>query len=187
MKINFSWTTTFFLILIFLPEFVLSSGLPPKEKLCPKGDCRGPIIIKLIREDGSVFKQQHEYLYPIIQPMGITILAGEHINITGDFRDKKLTNIRAIAASEKEKPLITFDFEQKDKETMLLTVVNNSKYDIKYHLAMMPLKENKLIKTSSCPVSAGKMVFESWPFPIYQLLVPEIFIIEATDKIKCEY
>lgn len=177
----------FIFIMAFTPKLVLSNNLPPKEKLCPKGDCRGPITIKLIKEDGSVFMQQHDYLYPIIQSMGITILAGEHINITGDFIDQKLTNIRVITSSDKEKPLITFSFEQKDQKMMMLTVTNNSQYNIKYHLAMMPLKEEKLFKTSSCPVFARKMVFESWPYPIYQLLIPEIFIIEVTDKVKCEY
>jgi len=151
MKIIYPWIIIFFLVLIFLPNAVFSNGLPPKEKLCPNGDCRG------------------------------------HINITGDFKNKKLINIRAITKSDQEKPLITFNFEQENEKMMLLQVVNNSKYDIKYHLVMMPLKEEKFFRTSSCPVLAGKMVFESWPFPIYQLLVPEIFIVEETDKKKCEY
>ena len=52
---------------------------------------------------------------------------------------------------------------------------------------MMPLKEERMLKTSSCPVSAGNMAFESWPFPIYQLLIPKIFRVNIEDKKKCEY
>ena len=180
--------STFMILLLFcLPQTTLPNGLPPKDKLCPKNDCRGPITIKLIREDGTTFEQMHEYLYPIVQSMGITILAGEHVEITGDFENNKLINIRALTKTDKDLPLITFNFEQKDGKMMLLTVVNHYKHDIKYHLSMMPLKEEKLFKTSSCPVLAGKMAFESWPFPIYQLLIPEIFIIETKHNIKCEY
>lgn len=66
-------------------------------------------------------------------------------------------------------------------------VVNNSKQDIKYHLAMMPLTEENLFKTSSCPVPAGKMAYESWPHAIYQLLIPDIFIVDIKDQVVCEY
>jgi hypothetical protein len=176
-----------FLFLFFIPTSALANDLPPKEELCPNNDCRGPITIKLIKEDGSVFEQKNEYLYPIIQSMGITILPGENINITGTFKDNKLVNIRLLKDSDKESPLLTFSFWQERKDMMVLKVVNNSNHDIKYHLAMMPLTEENLFKTSSCPVLAGKMVYESWPHAIYQLLIPEIFIIDTNGKVKCEY
>ena len=76
-----------------LPGLVLSNDLPPKKELCPNNDCRGPITIKLMKEDGLVFEQKYEYFYPIIQPIGITILAGEEVQITGDFENDLLKNI----------------------------------------------------------------------------------------------
>jgi len=171
---------------VLLPFNVLSSTLPPKEKLCPNNDCRGPTTIRLVKKDGSVFEQKHDYLYPIVQSFGITILPDEHIMITGKFDGGVLKDIKALSSSKDNTPLFTFDFKQDGKQ-MFLTVENHSKFNIKYHLAMMPLKERKMFKTSSCPVSAGNMAFESWPFPIYQLLIPKIFIINIGDKIKCEY
>ena len=172
--------------IIFFSVTTFAGTLPPKEKLCPKNDCRGPTTIRLIKKDGSVFEQKHEYLYPIVQFFGITILPDEHIMITGKFTDGVLTDIKALSNSNDDIPLITFDFKQ-DGEQMLLTVENHSKFDIKYNLAMMPLKEGRMLKTSSCPVSAGNMAFESWPFPIYQLLIPKIFRVNIEDKTKCEY
>jgi hypothetical protein len=185
MKIIYLRTTLIFLL--FLPLTALSNDLPPKEELCPNNDCRGPITIKLIKEDGSIFEQKHEYLYPIIQSMGITIFAGENIKIAGTFENNKLSNIHALKESDQEPPLFTFSFWQEDKDMMILKVVNNSKHDIKYHLAMMPLKEENFFKTSSCPVAASISAIESWPYPIYQLLIPEIFIIEIKDQVTCEY
>lgn len=176
-----------FMTILLLPCTVFSDGLSPREKLCPQGDCRGPITIRLVKEDGSIFEQSHDYLYPVIQSMGITIFPGEQIKITGSFKDNKLTDTRVLGASDHDPPLITFNFSQETDKSMLLTVTNHSANDIKYHLAMMPLASERLVKTSSCPVSAGLMAFESWPFPIYQLLVPEIFIVEKSDQSKCEY
>lgn len=174
------------ILLLFVHKAGLSDDLPPKDKLCPNNDCRGPITIKLTKEDGSIFERKYDYLYPIVQSGAITVLPGENIKITGAFENNKLTQIRALKESDQGIPLITFSFNQQ-KTTMLLTVVNNSKQSIKYHLAMMPLKEGKLIKTSSCPVLAGTSAFETWPFPIYQLVIVEISCIETTKKMKCEY
>jgi hypothetical protein len=100
MKPMNRWTLTLLFVLLFLPSAVFSAGFPTKEELCSKGDCRGPGKIKLIKEDGSIFEQKFEYLFPIIQPMGFNILAGEQIRITGNFVDQKLTDIRTLAESD---------------------------------------------------------------------------------------
>ncbi len=170
-----------------MPVTVLPNDLPPKDELCPNNDCRGPITIKLIKEDGSIFEQKYEYLYPIIQSMGITIFPGENIKITGTFENNKLTNIRALRETDQDPPLFIFSLSQDDKDTMLLKVTNNSDTDIKYHLVMMPLKEGKFLKTSSCPIPAGIAAYEFWSYPIYQLMIPEIFIVEIKDQATCEY
>lgn len=177
----------FLMCILFPLPIIFSEGLPPKEKLCPNGDCRGSFSIRLIKEDGSVYEQNFEYLYPVIQSNGITLFPGEYVEISGTFENGQLTNIHTITEKSSESPLITFKFWQEKANMMMLEVNNNSEHDIKYHLAMMPLTEESLFKTSSCPVLAGKFSFETWPHQIYQLLIHEIFIVDIGKETTCEY
>lgn len=179
--------TIIFLILL-LPALLFAQKLPPKSKLCPKNDCRGPLIIKLTKKDGTLFKQNHPYLYPVVQKgMGLTIFPGERFSITGNFKKGQLVDIKLLKKGSKIKPLLTFTFEQKEGKMMFLTAKNHTKHLIKYHATMMPLSKEQLYKTSSCPIDPGLVVFESWPYPIYQLFIPKIFILKKGESRKCVY
>lgn len=177
----------FLICILFSPPIIFSEGMPPKEQLCPNGDCRGPFTIKLITEDGSIYEQNFEYLYPVVQSSSINLFPGEYVEISGTFEKGQIVDIHTVTEKSSESPLITFKFWQEEVNMMMLKVTNNSEYDIKYHLAMMPLTEESLFKTSSCPVMAGKVLFETWPHQIYQLLIPEIFTIEIGDEVTCKY
>ncbi len=175
------------LLIICYASLSFGNNLPPKEKLCPNGDCREDVHIRLTQKDGTLFEQKSDYLYPVIQQMGITILAGEEFSIAGDFVNDTLTNIRVVDDTTKTEPVLSFRFVQKNHDSMLLVVKSHYSKDIKYHLAMMPLEKESLYKTSSCPVRAGLSVYESWPYPIYQLMIPKIFILADEHSGKCEY
>lgn len=180
----YPWTL-FVLFLISCSSVPIN--LPPQEKLCPKGDCRGPMTITLVKKDGSIFERKYDYLYPIIRSTGISIFPGEQLVITGDFIDNKLTNISVLSENDKKPPLMKFSFSQENANMMVLFVENYSKYNIKYHLSLMPLEKDGLYKTSTCPLLAGFSAGESWPYPIFQLLVTEIFILEDSRRTMCEY
>ena len=164
-----------------------SLALPPKSLICPKNDCRGYTIIRLKRKDGTTYEQTNSYVYPVVQSIGVTIFPGEEIFLKGTFVDNELTNITALDISKKKDAVLSFKFEQINNGSMLLTTNNYGKYDIKYHLHMMPLDDERMLKTSSCPVLSGMATFESWPHPIYQLLINTFKIVEINDKAKCEY
>ena len=164
-----------------------SLALPPKSVICPENDCRGHTVIRLKRKDGTIYEQINSYLYPVVQSIGVSIFPGEEIFLKGTVVGNELINITALDVSKKNDAVLSFKFQQINNGSMLLTVYNYGKYDIKYHLHMMPLNDERMLKTSSCPVLSGMAVFESWPYPIYQLLINNFKIIEIKDTAKCEY
>jgi hypothetical protein len=52
---------------------------------------------------------------------------------------------------------------------------------------MMRLSSERLEKTSSCPVVPGGALFETWPYPIFQVLLANARLLEPGDKYDCVY
>ena len=84
---------------------------------------------------------------------------------------------------------LVFKFTQAEDEKlspgMFLNVHNPFARDLRYHLAVMPLGEKDLFKTSSCPVLAQKQALEHWPYPLFQLIVADMQFLKQGDDRSC--
>jgi hypothetical protein len=70
---------------------------------------------------------------------------------------------------------------------MLLKVTNPFSQSLKFNMGMMPLDSDKLLKTSSCPVMAGGSSFESWPEPVFQVVLGNARFIDADKgQVACD-
>jgi hypothetical protein len=57
---------------------------------------------------------------------------------------------------------------------------------LKFRMAIMPLDQERLLKTSSCPVGAGLKSFEMWRYPIFQVLLAGGHTLPKDSKEICE-
>lgn len=174
------------------PDLVLAktkarSQMP--ESICEHTLCRPPQTIRLMRDDGSVFESSFDVENPIVHKGWVSIFPGETLFVEADRDENRLVNLRAVKQMRDPDRTLELRFWQdKGKPDMFLKVNNPFSKAMKYHAVMMLLDSDKLYKTSSCPVLAGKIAFERWPHAIFELLLFDFRLIEDdASKSACEF
>ncbi len=182
-----------YIAIIFLT--IITSSSYAKERMsldefCKSNSCRQDLTISLKQKDGTKFENTFKLLPPAVQPSFISIYAGETIYIEAVEEKEAPTGLVQVKSMKNPDKTIMFKFEQQndisDGKSMLLTVKNPFSKPIRYNIGMMPLDQENLIKTSSCPVIAKGSVFEIWPFPIFQIVVSNIHFQKENDDGACK-
>lgn len=143
-----------------------------RAMFCPDGGCREGHMVRLRREDGSLYEQGPQLTYPPVQASGmVSIFPGEEFAFTGRIVDGELVERRLVTAADGEGPRIAVRFWQEKDGQMMLWIKSTFDTPIKYSLGMIRLSEEQPEHTSSCPLRPGLPVYEIWPYPIYQLML----------------
>lgn len=151
------------------------------EDMCRETVCQHNVHVLLKQKDGAMFDRTFDVMPGAVQPHWLAILAGQTLYIEADKANGRLTDFRVVeAVTHPEKTLIV-TLHQSDDGSMLLKVTNPFSQSLKFNMGMMPLDSDKLLKTSSCPVMAGGSSFESWPEPVFQVVLGNARFIDA-DK-----
>ena len=111
----------------------------------------------------------------------IVILPGEQFAIAFEIENGKIVNAQPNPAGSSISDAVEVSFKQIDSG-MMLTVANNLSKPVKYD-ATMKAPDDRMVYTSSCPVSAGLSTFEGWPHPIKFL---ELSNFRFQDGGSCE-
>jgi hypothetical protein len=159
-----------------------------RAELCQKVLCRAPTTVRVLLKDRTIMEVPFEDVSPIVLPNGwVTILPGEEVHITFDVDGDVLRNPRAVRRSAESQPTVSFRFSQ-DPETGDTSLVVSSTVNrmIKFDLGMMLPDSERVRKTSSCPVLAGKQSYEHWPYPIFQLVAARFRVLPPSGAMKCE-
>jgi hypothetical protein len=156
-----------------------------EREMCATGKCQSDLRVTLRREDGTLYEGSFKVFPAIVQPMGIVVLAGQTVYIEADVAGDRLVNLAAVGIVTRPEKTITAKFEQNAQGGMLLTINNPFPKAIKFNMGMMPLKSERLVKTSSCPVGAGIALLEHWPFPIFQVVLGNARLLEKGDATAC--
>ncbi len=142
---------------------------------CKTHECRKDLKIHLKKPDGSYFDYQMELAQPIVQDKTVSIFPGETIYIAFDPGEKGPENLRSVKSADGSTNTLTFKFTQEpelfDGVGMMLFINNPTKYSIEYDFGMMLIDSEDLFETSSVPLMPGLSNFESWPHPIFQLIM----------------
>lgn len=98
----------------------------------------------------------------------------------------KLT-LRPVARPEKPDATLELKFEQlPGKPDMMLTVSNPLPVAVRFRMGFMRPDSDRLLRTSSCPVLAGKKLFEHWPHAIYQLVLADAQVLAGGEDVSCK-
>lgn len=166
-----------------------SSGTSPFVAACKETNVQcldEPITVKLFHRDGSPYGMVLPPPGVVVQGDYVNILAGQMVYIEADVDGDKLVNLHLVqSVTHPDKTLVMkleqLDFDDKSVSgghMMTFTINNPFGRDLKYHAGIMPLdvppgRESGLFKTSTCPVMAKLMGSETWPEPIFQIVVGE--------------
>jgi hypothetical protein len=155
---------------------------------CKTHECRKNLKVRLKKEDGSLFKMDMKLVQPIVQGGMVSIFPGETIYLSFDPGKKGPENLRSVSSADHSTNTLTFKFSQEDKLAngcgMMLHAHNPTKRYIKYDLGMQLIDSEVLYKTSSCPLIPELSGYESWPHPIFQLVMTNFRWVDKS-KLDC--
>ena len=159
----------------------------PLTELCKQVFCRAPSV-RLRVDAERVFEQRIDTAVPVLLPNGwVSIYPGETIYLEVQLEGDKLGLLRAVPKVEKPQTTLVLTFEQlADKTDMMLKVTNPLPVDVRFSIGFMDLESDRIRATSSCPVYAGKALFEHWPHPIFQLILAKPQVLAASDDHSCK-
>ncbi len=157
------------------------------EEMCRETVCQHDVHVVLRQKDGAMFDRTFDVMPGVVQPHWLVILAGQTLYIEADRSDDRLTDFRVVESVTHPEKTLTVTLQQSDDGSMLLKVTNPFSQSLKFKMGMMPLDSDKLLKTSSCPVMAGGSSFESWPEPIFQVVLANArFIDPDKAQLACD-
>jgi hypothetical protein len=157
------------------------------SEMCAKTKCQRDLRVTLKDKSGATFDRTFPTLPAAAQPFGVIVVAGQTVFVEADVVDGKLVNLVSVGKVSNPSKTITATFEQVDGKGMMLTVSNPFPDMLKFRMAIMPLDQQGLLKTSSCPVGARIRSVEMWPDPIFQVVLTGGHTLPKDTKVICEY
>jgi len=158
---------------------------PQAQEICSRITCAFNLRIVLKQKDGSTFDKSFPAL-PQVQPAGVSVYPGQSILFEADMEGDRLANFRLVTSAEHPEKTISATLQQLDDGAMVLKLKNPFRRHLPVKMAMMPLGLEKLLNTSSCPVlSDGRVSFEMWPHPIFQIWLGEFRLLDDSSDMAC--
>ena len=148
---------------------------------CQTHDCRKNLKIRLKNPDGADFNFEMELAQPIVQDNVISIFPGETFYIAFDLGEYGPENLRTVESTDNSTNTLKMSFAQESDAGMILFINNSSKRYIKYDLEMMLIDSEDIYKTSSCPLMPEISNYESWPHPIFQLVMSNFHWVDESN------
>lgn len=163
----------------------LPSQAEIEQRMCAETPCQRNVRIALKRKDGTAYERTFPVFPAIVQGFGITVVAGQTINVEAGVEGDRLVNLRPVAAVADPAVTITATFEQMKDGGMMLKVHNPFGRPVKFRMGIMPLDGESLYPTTSCPIAAGKDSYELWPEPIFQVVLSDGRLLEQGVDMAC--
>lgn len=157
------------------------------EAACSKAHCRAARTVRLRLEDGSTFEKEVPRL-PIVLPNGwITVYPGEEIHVELTVAREAIRSARAVAKVTRPGATLTFKLgQQPGSAGTVLSVSHSLPQNIKYSLGMMLPTGGPVYATPSCPVAPGLTTVETWPHPVFQLVIKDLRFLPEGAPLNCE-
>jgi len=156
------------------------------EAVCSKAHCREARTVSVRLEDGSTFERAIPRL-PIVLPNGwITLYPGEEIHVELVTARDAIKSAHAVAKPVRRNATVTFKLVQQPGRTETqLAVTHALPQNLKYSMGMM-LPTGGQFATPSCPVAPGVTTHETWPHPVFQLVIRDLRFLPEGAPLTCE-
>ncbi len=156
------------------------------KEVCKTVLCREPGAIHLKLPDGKSLDVNLASPTPIVTGDMVTVYVGETVNVEARVEAGRLVDLAAVPKIREPGRTLVFTLKQEpsigDGTGMILKVESPFAGVVTYRLGMMLPTGDDLFKTSSCPLHAGKPVFENWPHPIFQIVAADFEFIDPESE-----
>ena len=152
--------------------------------------CREHLRITLRRDNGKPYDRTFDLLPPAVQPDMVSVHPGETVRAVPLFKDGKFSGWRMPRPDEPAgTQIVTIHLAQAEKGVgMTAKVSTNSGEGLKLRMGLVRLDgTDQPEATSSCGLRSGGFTsFESWPYPIFVLLVADAKHLPDDALASCE-
>jgi len=162
------------------------------DAVCRTVLCRMSRPVRLKTGEGKFFELPLAPASPIVTGGMITVLAGETALVEGTLKEGRLVDLVAVAkVAHPERTLVLSLYQEPsvgDGLGMILKITSPFPKVLKYRLGIMSPSDDRMRKTSTCPLAQGKPVYEHWPYPLFQVAATDFKQLEPTapGADKCE-
>lgn len=199
---------TLLLSLLIIASCAQNSGRPQRETVkrvdgdmsedaaefieyCKTAACRQNTHFRVKLEDASYYEYNGELDPPVIQSGLITLYPGESIHVEAEIAGDALVNLNLVQEIANPDRTITFKFWQEPSTSkgtgMMLSVHNPFDRYLRYELGIMKFDSTEVQYSSSCPVLPGRFAYEHWPYPLFQLAMTNLRLVDIdNEQISCE-
>lgn len=143
---------------------------------------REPFTLKLRVDNDHFYEQEFTKRIPFVADNNVYLFAGESFGLKLDISNGKIATVSY--QKEKKGADIELAFKQetqKDGRTMmLLKLKSNIKQKLYLNALTVVLDRKRPLETSIMPVAPGLGSFETWPYPILQLVLTDLRLQENT-------
>lgn len=156
---------------------ILVAGIASLSAQTSKPKPKGPVMREpfnlRLKVDKVRYDEVHYDKQPYVLENEVYLFSGEKFGVNLGVKDGRVLEVRY--QPDVKRADVVFGFEQpkelQDGLGMALTIDNKMKRGVSMEgLMTIPGKKDPL-KTSILPVQAGKSGLESWPHPIWQLVI----------------
>jgi hypothetical protein len=182
-----------FLTLLPIPGRAADAPAKPSmadfTKFCETAPCRRNVEFTLKKRDGSDFAYRTPLAPPVVQPGYITVYPGETLYFEAEEGSGGALELRLVSAITHPEKTFVMSLAQKsavgDGTGMTFEITNPFKRRVRYHLELMPLEKEIVIKSSTCPIFEGLTNYEFWPYPIFQVLIEKVRFMDLAEPASC--
>lgn len=175
------------------PTAISSPRVSPFVQACkePGVECTEQVItVNLFHRDDSPFSLTMPPPTVIVQHDYVTVLSGQTVYVEADVDGDKLVNLHFVQSPTHPEKTLTLKLQQLEmgqktsagSHMMMFTIENPFDRWLKYSAGMMPLDQpsgkDGVYVTDTCPVLSKGSASESWPEPIFQLVLGDFHFID---------
>lgn len=154
------------------------------EEMCAVAQCVRDVRITLKQARGGVFDRTFDAL-PAVQEGMVSVYPGVPVYFEADLEGDQLVNLKLVEHVVHPEKTVSATLSQHDNGSMALVTRNPFSRPLRIRMGMMPLERDDLVRTSSCPVVAGGSAYELWPFPIFQIVLGDMHLLEDDADMVC--
>jgi len=192
-------STTRLCALFLLSLFVLRATFAAEPTSAPRigdlcktlwNDCRHDLTVQYRQADGSQYQQTFPLTPPPVQNKTlVNVYAGETLRLAAKVEGDRIGELATASANDDPSHVIEISLKQQPaKPDMMLVIKNPFDRPLRYKANIVVPPQNGPAPTSVCPVLAGKMGIEMWPYPVFQALLLDFRFLPSLDSTnsRCE-
>ncbi|NVJ51345.1 MAG: hypothetical protein HWE13_01945 [Gammaproteobacteria bacterium] len=153
-------------------------------KMCQEHDCQYNVRVVLKTAQDELYDQTFSAM-AVVQDNGAMVVAGQTLYFEADVDGDRLTNFKRVESVTAPEKTIIAKLRQMKDGAMMLTLTNPFGRALRINMGIMPLNKETLYATSSCPVIAGGRSFELWPYPIFQVWLGDMTLLNNDADMSC--